>query len=48
MKRYVLIVFLLLTSIALKAQGEATNWYFGQNAGLKFMPDGSVVPLSDG
>lgn len=48
MRRYLLIVFLLFTSIALKAQGEATNWYFGKNAGLKFMPDGSVVPLSDG
>ena len=43
-----MVVFLLFTSIALKAQGEATNWYFGQNAGLKFLPDGSVVPLSDG
>lgn len=48
MRRYLLIVFLLFTSIALKAQGEATNWYFGKNAGLKFMPDGSVLPLSDG
>ena len=39
---------MLLFSVASKAQGEASIWYFGQNAGLKFMPDGTVVPLSDG
>ena len=41
-------VLLLFSIFFANAQGEATNWYFGEYAGLKFMPDGSVVPLSDG
>jgi gliding motility-associated-like protein len=48
MKERLLIVLLLFVSFVVKAQGEASNWYFGQNAGLKFMPDGTVIPLSDG
>jgi gliding motility-associated-like protein len=48
MRKHLLVVLLLFITSAVKAQGEATNWYFGQNAGLKFLPDGSVVPLSDG
>ncbi|GGF09351.1 hypothetical protein GCM10011518_18180 [Flavobacterium limi] len=30
------------------SQGEASTWYFGNNAGLKFHTDGSVTPLVDG
>jgi len=30
------------------AQREASNWYFGENAGVQFNPDGSVTPLTDG
>ncbi len=30
------------------AQREASNWYFGRNAGVQFNPDGSVTPLTDG
>ncbi|OCB70735.1 hypothetical protein B0A79_13885 [Flavobacterium piscis] len=30
------------------AQREASVWYFGKNAGLKFHPDGSVTSLTDG
>lgn len=30
------------------AQNEASHWYFGQNSGLRFMQDGTVLPLSDG
>ncbi len=46
MHRFLLIASLLpfLTT----AQGEADNWYFGQGAGLRFNPDGTVEPLSDG
>jgi hypothetical protein len=47
MKGYLLLLLLFFTFVA-NAQGEATNWYFGNFAGLKFMPDGSVIPLSDG
>ncbi|OXG06086.1 hypothetical protein B0A64_11895 [Flavobacterium araucananum] len=30
------------------SQAEASVWYFGENAGIKFHPDGSVTPLLDG
>ncbi|TBX68337.1 T9SS type B sorting domain-containing protein [Flavobacterium silvisoli] len=38
---------MLLTTLA-SAQQEASVWYFGKNAGLKFETNGSVTPLSDG
>ncbi|XLS28054.1 T9SS type B sorting domain-containing protein [Flavobacteriaceae bacterium M23B6Z8] len=44
-------IFLLLAFLAfgtIFAQREASNWYFGRNAGLRFNGDGSVVPLLDG
>lgn len=47
MKGFLVVLSLFFTLLA-NAQGEATNWYFGEYAGLKFMPDGSVIPLSDG
>lgn len=47
MKIKIVLIFLFITSLGY-AQGEANNWYFGHNAGLKFMDDGSVIPLSDG
>ncbi|WP_432672049.1 T9SS type B sorting domain-containing protein [Flavobacterium sp. SM2513] len=47
MKGYLIVLSLFFALLA-NAQGEATNWYFGEYAGLKFMPDGSVIPLSDG
>ncbi len=37
-----------LCSLSLFAQGETSNWYFGNGAGLKFKDDGTVVPLTDG
>jgi gliding motility-associated-like protein len=46
MKKLIL-PFLFFTSFAFSQQ-EASNWYFGQNAGIKFHPDGSVTTLSDG
>lgn len=41
------ILFFLYTFISY-SQNEASNWYFGLNAGLRFLNDGTVVPLSDG
>jgi len=38
---------LLITTLA-SAQQEASVWYFGQNAGIKFQTNGTVTPLSDG
>lgn len=41
------IIFLLYTTFVFSQQ-EASVWYFGQNAGIKFHSDGSVTPLTDG
>lgn len=41
-------VLLLLFHILTFSQGEATNWYFGEHAGIKFNSDGSVTTLTDG
>ena len=41
----VLLLFLPLLAIG---QGETSNWYFGERAGLQFQNDGSVSSLSDG
>jgi len=46
MKKLIL-PFLFFTSFVFSQQ-EASNWYFGQNAGIKFNLDGSVTALSDG
>jgi gliding motility-associated-like protein len=43
----IIISFLFITSLVFSQQ-EASNWYFGKNAGIKFNSDGSVTPLSDG
>ncbi len=37
-----------LFSLLLFSQQEASHWYFGENAGLKFNEDGTVTALSDG
>ena len=43
------ILLLLLTISALSfSQQEASVWYFGLNAGIKFDPSGAVTPLTDG
>ena len=48
MNRCLFLFLSFFLSFVCNAQGEASNWYFGQNAGLKFLPDGTVIPLSDG
>ena len=47
MKKITLLLFLFFT-VFVFAQKEANYWYFGNNAGLHFLDDGTVVPLSDG
>ena len=47
MKFKLFLLIALYTSLAFSQQ-EASVWYFGVNAGLKFHPDGTVTPLSDG
>lgn len=41
-------IVLLLISISGFAQKEASNWYFGYNAGIHFNDDGSVNALAGG
>lgn len=40
------LIFFLFTAISF-AQGETSNWYFGQNVGIRFNADGSVTALTD-
>ncbi|WP_346881199.1 T9SS type B sorting domain-containing protein [uncultured Algibacter sp.] len=47
MKKLILL-FCYFTFTFIGAQNEASNWYFGQNAGIKFNLDGSVTELTDG
>ncbi len=47
MKKLIILPFLLITNFVFSQQ-EASNWYFGRNAGIKFHPDGTVTPLLDG
>ncbi len=42
------LVFCLLICCSGFGQNETSNWYFGNNAGLKFNKDGSVSELLDG
>ena len=50
MKKLIPLVFLfgLLLPFGVWGQGETANWYFGEEAGLKFNNDGSVNALLDG
>jgi hypothetical protein len=47
MKKTAIVIFFFFTGFVFSQQ-EASNWYFGGNAGIKFHPDGSVTPLIDG
>lgn len=44
------IIFILtfLSAITCFGQKEASNWYFGDNAGIRFNPDGTVTELTNG
>ena len=39
---------MLLFSMGAFSQQEASNWYFGENAGIKFNSNGTVTALTDG
>jgi gliding motility-associated-like protein len=43
-----LLLFLILCPVFVSGQGEASNWYFGKEAGLRFNNDGSVTALKKG
>ncbi|SNZ00273.1 T9SS type B sorting domain-containing protein [Flagellimonas pacifica] len=46
--KYICLFLISLFSFALFGQGETSNWYFGNGAGIKFNNDGTVVPLTNG
>lgn len=50
MKRIAAIVLLfgLLFPTLLQSQGETSNWYFGNGAGITFNNDGSIAPVTNG
>ncbi len=49
MRRAAIILLISLTFPCLiMSQGETSNWYFGNGAGITFNNDGSVTPLLDG
>jgi len=45
MKNFIALL-LFIFSMSAFAQKEANNWYFGRGAGIQFLEDGSVIPLS--
>ena len=47
MKNQILLFFLCISSLVF-SQKEASNWYFGEGAGIHFNADGTVIPLTDG
>lgn len=47
MKNLIFIITFLST-ITCFGQKEASNWYFGDNAGIRFNPDGTVTELTNG
>lgn len=42
------ICIFLFSPLVLLAQGETSNWYFGERAGIRFQNDGTVQPLANG
>ncbi|WP_340202674.1 T9SS type B sorting domain-containing protein [Ascidiimonas sp. W6] len=48
LQRLIFLLCAVLATGVLSAQREASNWYFGRNAGLRFNGDGTVIPLLDG
>ncbi len=48
MRKPALICLLLLLAIPVYGQDATSNWYFGQQGGIRFNPDGSVTALEDG
>lgn len=48
MKKIAISIILLILCVDVGAQAEASNWYFGDRAGIRFDSDGSVTELLDG
>ncbi|GGI57115.1 T9SS type B sorting domain-containing protein [Winogradskyella haliclonae] len=48
MKKILFLIIFTILGLSVNAQNEASNWYFGDNAGIRFNQDGSITALSDG
>ncbi|MBT8301331.1 MAG: hypothetical protein KJO63_08385, partial [Maribacter sp.] len=48
MKITLLLAFSIIFPALLLGQGETSNWYFGNNAGIRFNNNGTVTALDDG
>ena len=48
MKQLLTAFFLIANTLLAVSQEEASNWYFGENAGIKFNSNGTVTELTDG
>lgn len=48
MPKHITFLIVLLTAIFANGQKEAANWYFGDNAGIRFNANGSITPLTNG
>ena len=48
MKKIALLFTFFLISFYSYSQNEAANWYFGDNAGIRFNVDGTITSLSNG
>ncbi|TCK66746.1 gliding motility-associated-like protein [Winogradskyella wandonensis] len=46
MKKILFLIAFAIVSVSISAQNEASNWYFGDNAGISFNPDGSITPVT--
>lgn len=44
----ILILLILFNVLWASAQQEASNWYFGENAGIRFNLDGTITVLNNG
>ncbi|MEO8933493.1 MAG: hypothetical protein ABI295_04230, partial [Xanthomarina sp.] len=48
MKKFFFYMVFIPVFCVVYSQEEASNWYFGENAGIQFAADGSVTVLNDG
>ncbi len=46
MKKTLIVIILFVSGFALHAQREASNWFFGNRAGVKFNADNSITPTT--
>ena len=48
MRKIIILIICFIASYNAFSQKEASNWYFGNNAGIRFNPNGTISELTDG